>query len=170
MEPLPLDDPRWCPMLEAIDLRRQQQNIDLPDAVTQLELAMARGKLRSMRRNVSTDEREQLNDLFWNDHRIDVLGDFGFVFIYRLSSDQAEARRWGNNSGEFRQWGVYDHYPHQRLEGHVYYVWTPDFEKLCCHCAAGSWRKRHAGARQAGTQAARRLADAARPMADCGCG
>jgi hypothetical protein len=115
----PLDDPRWRGMMEVIDLRRQQ-NIGLIDAVTDLEQAMATGKLRSMRRNVSTGAREQIDDLFWIDHRIDVVCDYGSVVVYRLS---------GESSGN-RQWDVFDHSPHERVEGHAYYVWQPDLDEL----------------------------------------
>jgi hypothetical protein len=51
----PPDDPRWCPMLEAIELRTAQLG-DRDLAILDLEQAIESGKLRGMRWSCATGE------------------------------------------------------------------------------------------------------------------
>jgi hypothetical protein len=118
MGKLPLDDPRWCAMQAAIELRQRQTGA-IPLAITDLERAMASDKLRSMRRDSSTGAPERLEPSFWIDHLIDV--STGAVAIYRCNEGDKDAPQ---------RWSFYAHRHDQRIDGHVYYVWRPDLEKL----------------------------------------
>ena len=105
MDKLPLDDPRWWPMQNAIELRKAQTG-DHDFAVMDLEQAMASGKLHSMRRSRHSGEREHLSPPFEKQF---------FVWFYSCGIDEAEARREAAN------------YP---FDDWVFYVWKPDFDRL----------------------------------------
>ena len=57
------DDPRWCPMLEAIELRTAQLG-DRDMAILDLEQAIESGKLRGMRWSCASGESERLTAPF----------------------------------------------------------------------------------------------------------
>jgi hypothetical protein len=116
MGKLPLNDPRWCPMQAAIELRQGQTGA-MPLAITDLEHAMESGKLRSMRRDITTGACEELEASFWVDHLIDV--SIGAVVIYRDYSKHDPQR-----------WAFFAHHHDQRVDGHAYYVWRPDLDNL----------------------------------------
>jgi hypothetical protein len=59
----PPDDPRWCPMLEAIELRTAQLG-DRDMAILDLEQAIESGKLRGMRWSCASGESERLTAPF----------------------------------------------------------------------------------------------------------
>ena len=112
--PPPLDDPRWCAMQTVIEDRERQTGA-IPLAITDLEKAMASGNPRTMRRDLTTGTPEHLKESFWVKHEID----FGTrtVGIYR------------RRKGEPRRWGVYAHHHEDRVDGHAYFVWSPDLGK-----------------------------------------
>src|SRR5260221_12116233 len=116
MGKLPLNDPRWCAMQTAIELHQQQTGA-MPLAITDLEQAMASDKLRSMRRDLMTGAPEPLQASFWIDHLIDV--STGAVVIYR-----------DYRKDDPQRWGFFAHHHDQRVDGHAYYVWRPDFDRL----------------------------------------
>jgi hypothetical protein len=112
-DPLPLDDPRWMPMLTAHHLVSEQlTGVRLSwrasdDVVEKLQS----GKLRCMRLTTAKPiKRELVEASFWNDHEIVV--DFGFVQIYR-----------GPPGPIVRD-------PHTRINGWEFYIWKPDLEQL----------------------------------------
>jgi len=105
MNQLPLDDPRWWPMQNAIE-HREAQTGDHDLAVMDLEQAMAGGKLPSMRRSRQSGRREQLSS---------PIEKLFFVWFYSYCIDQAEERREAAN------------YP---FDDWVFYVWRPDFDRL----------------------------------------
>ena len=104
MDKLPLDDPRWWPMWNAIELRKVQTG-DQDLGVKDLEQAMARGKLHGMRRSRDNGEREHLSPPF----------EKLFVWFYSCGIDEVDVRREAAN------------YP---LDDWVFYVWKPDFDQL----------------------------------------
>ena len=63
MSKLPLNDPQWCPMLEAIELRTAQLG-DRDLAILDLERAIESGKLPGMRWSCASGESERLTAPF----------------------------------------------------------------------------------------------------------
>src|SRR5262245_1444466 len=59
----PTEDPRWFPMLEAIELRTKQLG-DRDLAILDLEQAIESGKLRGMRWSCASGERKRLTAPF----------------------------------------------------------------------------------------------------------
>ena len=120
---IPLDDPRWIALKEAIDAR-QRQTGDVRIAILDLETAMMRkGKLRAMRVDLATGKRARVERGFWQrGHELDVVEGTGSVVIFRRSDERPADRP--------RRWGGFDHYPDVRLDGFVYFCWEPDFIAL----------------------------------------
>ena len=118
--PLPLDDPRWCPMKEAIEAR-QQQTGSMPLAIIDLEQAMKGGKLPSMRRDELTGKRELLDDAYWIDHYMDVSPIYGSVSYYRRSGERPadQPRRWFEH---------HTHWPDTSVGG-AFFVWRPALDR-----------------------------------------
>jgi len=134
-EPLPLDDPRWCATREPVEVRLKQTGI-MQLAITDLEYAMASGKLTSMRRHGATGARELLAPSFWRTHRIDFSSDV--LTIYRARED--EPRRWD----AFAAFGAGT----VRVDGHAFYVWRPGLDKPHGDATAAAPRaKRETGGR-----------------------
>ena len=100
----PLDDPRWRPLKAALEALALQ--IGSKVAADALEQAMASARLRSMRRNLATGEREWLEPPFWLNHAIDVATTFGSV----------------------RDWDPFWKLLGEVIEGFVFYVWKPDLD------------------------------------------
>lgn len=117
----PLDDPRWIPLKAAID-QRQQQTGSMPLAVTDLEKKMQSGELPWKRIDIATGKAEYGEAAFWSEHESDVMTGFGSVVIFRRSPERPADRP--------RRWGDFDHYPDQRLDQHVYFVWKPRLDAL----------------------------------------
>jgi hypothetical protein len=119
---IPIDDPRWLPMKEAIEARQRQIGT-IERAVTDLEAAMGSGKLRAMRRDLATGAGERVEPAFWRrGHEIDVMPGLGSVAVYRRSDERPADRP--------RRWADFDHFPDVHLGAHVYFVWKPDLDAL----------------------------------------
>jgi len=105
---LPLDDPRWLPLIETVKLRfRETVYFATLDVLEKLK----RDEVRSMRRNMTNpSEREPLTGLFWQDVEIDwTMIDWGMIhFRYRAPGPGTEETRF---------------------DGRSFYVWRPDLEK-----------------------------------------
>ena len=105
MDKLLLDGLRWCPIWEAIELRKAQTG-DHDLAVMDLQQAMVSGKLRSMRRSRQSGGREHISPPF---------EELFFVWFYEYGIDEAAERREAAN------------YP---FDDWVFYIWKPDFDRL----------------------------------------
>jgi hypothetical protein len=112
---LPLNDPRWCAMKAAIDLREQQTG-NLGLAIKDLAQAMVGGKLRSMRRNLASGESELLAASFWETHFIGYLSPVSVTICRQTDIDRYRTDEYGNLVAD-------------RLAD-LFYVWRPDFDGL----------------------------------------
>lgn len=103
MGELPLDDPRWCPMQAAIELRWRQTGATRL-AIADLEQYMASGRLRCMRRDLASGKRERVSAAFWATYQGRWIGSRR-ITIYRRGE-----------AGHVDDW--------------MFYVWRPDFDSL----------------------------------------
>jgi hypothetical protein len=115
MGKLPLNDPRWCAMKAAIDLREQQTGAH-GLAIRDLAQAMVGGKLRSMRRNLASGESELLAASFWETHFIGYLSPLSVTIYRQTDIDRHRTDEYGNLVAD-------------RLDD-LFYVWRPDFDGL----------------------------------------
>ena len=118
MGELPLNDPRWYTLKAAID-RREQQTGAVSLVVTDLERDLESDKLRSMRRNLLTGECEHVPAIFWRDHVIDITLP-PHIEVYRRRDIDRTPQRWG----------TFAHQAADRINGWVFFVWKPDFDRL----------------------------------------
>ena len=81
---IPLDDPRWVPMKEALEARVRQTG-DMGIAVLDLAHAMRNGALRSMRRDLATGAGERIKPAFWRHGH--VMPDTGCFFVWKPDLD-----------------------------------------------------------------------------------
>ncbi len=102
----PLDDPRWRPLKAALEALALQ--IGSKVTADALKQAMASARLRSMRRNLATGEREWLEPPFWLNHVIDVVTTFGSV----------------------RGFDPFYNFVGEVIEGFAFYVWKPDLDRV----------------------------------------
>jgi hypothetical protein len=104
---------RWMPLVEAVEVRDRQIR-DIALAVLDLEQAQARARVRGMRRNLTSGDRERVSPSFWKDYRIVPFP--RCVIIYnRVNVDKLDD--YGNIAAD-------------RLDGWMFYVWRPDFDML----------------------------------------
>jgi hypothetical protein len=116
MGKLPLNDPCWCAMRVAIDLRERQTGASRL-AILDLQQAMAGGKLRSMRRNLTSGEGELLSASFWKTYSIGYLSLSSVTICRSADIDRHKIDEYGNLVAE-------------RIDGWAWYVWKPDFETI----------------------------------------
>jgi hypothetical protein len=111
---LPLDDPRWFPLIEALKQLSPQTRFATFDLLEKLK----RGEARCLRRNLTNpSERELVFASFWQDVEIDeTMVNFGSVQIYRVPAIRVTPEKF--------------QLPRKRLdEGWAFYVWKPDLAK-----------------------------------------
>jgi hypothetical protein len=104
---LPLNDPRWRPLMKARELLLPQSGLF---ATFDLVEKLKGDKLRCMRRSITNpSERERVLASFWQDVEIDEsMIDSGIIFFVQ---------------GKFGD-------PQTRFDGRSFYVWQPDFTKV----------------------------------------
>ena len=121
MGTLPLDDPRWYPLIAAIGWREQKTG-DQAQAVLDLEQKMASGKLGCMRQKRATGERELVPAPFWEDHVIDF-SISGSPTVYRRTAVDDTPRRWSTFAH------AHLHLPEDRIYD-LFFVWLPHLEAI----------------------------------------
>jgi hypothetical protein len=80
---------------------------------------MESDKLHSMRRNLLTGECEHVPAMFWRDHVIDI-----------TLPRHIEVYRRRDIDGTPQRWGTFAHQAADRINGWVFFVWKPDFDRL----------------------------------------
>ena len=91
---LPLNDPRWYPLKEAIDLREKQTG-DRGIAIRDLERDLEAGKRHSMRRNRITGESELLLASYWKTHFVGYLDATSVTICRETDSDRHKTDEYG---------------------------------------------------------------------------
>jgi hypothetical protein len=115
-ERLPLDDPRWVPLIDAYKLLSPQAGF----ATYDLLAALRSDKLRCMRRSMTNpSERERVSASFWQDVEIDEsMINLGRIRIYRAPRIRVIPEKL---------------YPVPGMplgEGWAFFVWKPDFDTI----------------------------------------
>jgi hypothetical protein len=136
--PLPLDSPDWMP-LDVLHPLVCAQTGDNRFADRDLTDAMAKGRVRSMRRRISPPERELLLPSFWADYRLDSFwstDDEERLLVVerdlpRLPPWPREPLPPGLNRTMLGLRGV-------PLRGYVFYAWKPDCKKIWVADAAST--------------------------------
>jgi hypothetical protein len=124
---LPLDDPRWLPLIEALKLRSPQPEFATFDLLADLE----NNKLRCMRRSLTNPkERERVVASFWSGIEIEANHNTGRIQIYRGPAQAVEAHYEFEFGDTARVHRGYFRDPQTRLdEGWAFFVWKPDFDR-----------------------------------------
>jgi hypothetical protein len=112
------DDVHWMPLDEAVELR-QRRTRHLALAVLDLRQDVASGRVHCMRRNLTSGEREPVPRSFWQTHFFETFSHQ--VIIYRRTDIE---------STPLYRLDDYGNIAADRLDGWMFYVWRPDFDRL----------------------------------------